>query len=178
MSDTIAMTREGASAAPPALDSFAHVSLPCRDIAEGKAFYVDLLGGRLRVDQPTFCSIMLAGADIGIGSEGVTFVGPGAEYPHIAFFCGPETMARMKPYLAAHGIPSSNYWTRQRLSRRRQIAQGTAARPRRGGGYRHPPLRHVEAPGEVGLDLPRRLDGVPHARGRVGQVEMRHAHVA
>jgi catechol 2,3-dioxygenase-like lactoylglutathione lyase family enzyme len=108
-------TMERAKAAParPTLDSFAHVSLACRDIAEGKKFYVDLLGGKLRVDQPTFCSIMLAGADIGIGTEGATFNKPDSEYPHIAFYCGPEAMAGMKDYLAAHGVPSSNYWTRQ-----------------------------------------------------------------
>jgi len=107
------MTRAQAAKHAPKLDAFAHVSLPCRDMAEGKAFYVDLLGGKLRVDTPTFASIILAGADIGIGSEGCTFVGEGAEYPHIAFYCGPEAMAGMKDRLATCGIPSSNYWTRQ-----------------------------------------------------------------
>ena len=31
---------------PPTLASFAHCSLPCRDMDEGKRFYVDVMGGR------------------------------------------------------------------------------------------------------------------------------------
>jgi hypothetical protein len=30
---------------PPTFDSLAHVSLPCRDLDEGKRFYVGVLGG-------------------------------------------------------------------------------------------------------------------------------------
>ncbi|MFN0300484.1 MAG: hypothetical protein ACKVQU_09025 [Burkholderiales bacterium] len=53
------------------LESFAHVSFPCRDLAEGKRFYVDVLGGVVRVDLPTFASIRIAGVDVGIGTEGL-----------------------------------------------------------------------------------------------------------
>ncbi|MGE3246476.1 MAG: VOC family protein [Beijerinckiaceae bacterium] len=97
---------------PPAFQAFAHVSLPCRDLERGKTFYVGVMGGRLRVDTPTFCSINVCGTDIGIGTEGCTFVGEGAEYPHIAFYVGPKEMQQMRDWLAACGIPVSNYWTR------------------------------------------------------------------
>ena len=66
--------------APPRLDAFAHVSLPCRDLAEGKLFYGEVLGGTLRVDTPTFASFRLAGVDVGIGTEGCTWIGPGAYF--------------------------------------------------------------------------------------------------
>ena len=32
---------------PPPLMSFSHVSVPCRDLEEGKRFYIDVLGGEL-----------------------------------------------------------------------------------------------------------------------------------
>ena len=88
------------------------MSLPCRDLEEGKRFYVGVLGGVIRVNQPTFAAITIAGSEIGIGNEGCTFIEPGNEYPHVAFYCGPDEMLQMKAWLARCGIPSSNFWTR------------------------------------------------------------------
>jgi catechol 2,3-dioxygenase-like lactoylglutathione lyase family enzyme len=98
---------------PPKLAAFAHCSLPCRDVAEGKRFYMDVLGGEIRVDTPTFALFVIAGTEIGIGSEGCTFLQPRTEYPHIAFFVEADEMVRMKAWLSRCGIPSSNFWTRQ-----------------------------------------------------------------
>ncbi len=98
---------------PPTLAAFAHCSLPCRDVAEGKRFYMDVLGGEIRVDTPTFALFVIAGTEIGIGSEGCTFLQPRTEYPHIAFFVEADEMVRMKAWLSRCGIPSSNFWTRQ-----------------------------------------------------------------
>jgi len=53
---------------PAPLLGFAQVSLPCRDLAEGTRFYVEVLGGEVRIATPTFASIRLAGVDIGIGT--------------------------------------------------------------------------------------------------------------
>jgi catechol 2,3-dioxygenase-like lactoylglutathione lyase family enzyme len=99
-------------AGPPQFEKLAHVSLPCRDLAEGKRFYVGVLGGKIRVDTPTFAAITVAGAEIGIGNEGCTFIEPGAEYPHIAFYCSADTILQTKAWLTRCGIPSSNFWTR------------------------------------------------------------------
>lgn len=106
------LARAGAVDGPPKFRAFAHVSLPCRDLEEGKRFYGSVLGGEMRVETPTFASFRLSGVDIGIGNDGCTFLEPGAEYPHCAFFCGPDELAQMKAWLARCGIPSSNFWTR------------------------------------------------------------------
>jgi catechol 2,3-dioxygenase-like lactoylglutathione lyase family enzyme len=106
-------TKVKASVGGPAkLGEFAHVSFPCRDLEEGKRFYRDVLGGELHVDTPTFCSFRLGGVDVGIGTEGCTFIGPSAEYPHIAFYVGPDELVAMKEWLAECGVPTSNFWTR------------------------------------------------------------------
>jgi catechol 2,3-dioxygenase-like lactoylglutathione lyase family enzyme len=97
---------------PPAFLSFSHVSVPCRDIEEGKRFYVEVMGGKLRVSTPTFASITICGIDVGIGNEGCTYLEPGTEYPHFAFFVGPEALPAMKEWLARCGIPSSGFWSR------------------------------------------------------------------
>jgi len=97
---------------PAQFQSFSHVSVPCRDLAEGKRFYVDVLGGKLRVDTPTFASITVCDVDIGIGTEGCTYIGQSAEYPHFAFFVGPDELVHMKRWLGRCGIPTSNFWTR------------------------------------------------------------------
>jgi catechol 2,3-dioxygenase-like lactoylglutathione lyase family enzyme len=97
---------------PPKFHAFAHVSMPCRDLEEGKRFYGKVMGGKLHVETPTFASFRICGVDVGIGSDGCTFLEPSTEYPHFAFFCGPDELVQMKAWLARCGIPSSNFWTR------------------------------------------------------------------
>ena len=85
---------------PFKLDSMAHVSLPCRDLEEAIAFYVDVLGGELRRnDGEIFASVRIAGIHVGLGSQGVSFMGPGAEYPHLAFYLGPDELLHAKAWL-------------------------------------------------------------------------------
>jgi catechol 2,3-dioxygenase-like lactoylglutathione lyase family enzyme len=99
---------------PPKLLALAHISLPCRELEEGKRFYIDVLGGELLVSQPTFASFLVAGVEVGIGAipGRCSWVAPSAEYPHIAFYADPEEMRRMKRWLNRCGIPSSDFWTR------------------------------------------------------------------
>ena len=80
--------------------------------AAGKLFYGTVLGGELHVDTPTFASFRLGGVDVGIGTEGCTFIEPSTEYPHFAFFCGPDELMQMREWLARCGIPTTNLWTR------------------------------------------------------------------
>ena len=98
---------------PPRLRQFAHVSVPCRDLEEGKRFYRDVLGGEMHVETPTFASFRLGGVDVGIGTDGCTFIGESAEYPHMAFFVTAEEMMQMRAWLGRCGIPVSNLWTRE-----------------------------------------------------------------
>ena len=102
----------GVSGPPKAL-TFAHVSMPCRDLAEGKRFYGKVLGGEMHVETPTFASFRLGGVDVGIGTDGVTFMAKSAEYPHFAFFLGPNELAQMRDWLGQCGVPTSNLWTRR-----------------------------------------------------------------
>jgi catechol 2,3-dioxygenase-like lactoylglutathione lyase family enzyme len=109
-SDTL--DRERTVSGPPKFAAFAHVSMPCRDLDEGKLFYGKVLGGELHVDTPTFASFRLCDVDVGIGNVGCTFLEPSTEYPHFAFFCGPDELVQMNDWLSRCGIPSSNFWTR------------------------------------------------------------------
>ncbi|OGA04738.1 MAG: hypothetical protein A3H35_17270 [Betaproteobacteria bacterium RIFCSPLOWO2_02_FULL_62_17] len=98
---------------PPRLREFAHVSVPCRDLEEGKRFYAKVLGGEMHVETPTFASFRLAGVDVGIGVDGCSFIGKSAEYPHFAFYANADEMLHMKAWLTRCGIPSSNFWSRE-----------------------------------------------------------------
>ena len=91
---------------------FAHVSVPCRDLEEGIAFYRDVLGGEMHVNTPTFCSFRLGGVDVGIGTDGCSYIVPTAEYPHFAFFIGAAELVQMRAWLSECGVPVSNLWTR------------------------------------------------------------------
>lgn len=100
-------------AGPVKLGPFAHVSVPCRDLKEGIAFYTKVLGGEMHVETPTFASFKLGGVDVGIGTEGTSFIGNSAEYPHMAFFATAEQLVTMKAWLTQCGVPTSNFWTRE-----------------------------------------------------------------
>ena len=100
---------------PPKFDFFDHVSLPCRDLDETRRFWTSVMGGELTVDDGAFAQVNLAGTKIGFSSVGTTFMGEGAEYPHIAFNVGPDALVRMKAWLTACCIPTSDFWTRKGL---------------------------------------------------------------
>lgn len=97
----------------PTFDSFDHASMPCKDLEEAIRFYSQVLDGELIVQEPEFALFKIAGTRIGIGSTGTTFMTENAEYPHIAFNVGPETLVQTKEWLTACDIPTSNFWTRK-----------------------------------------------------------------
>jgi catechol 2,3-dioxygenase-like lactoylglutathione lyase family enzyme len=105
--------KPGTKAGPPSLGEFAHVSVPCRDLEEGIRFYSNVLGGDMHVKTPTFASFRLGGVDVGIGSDGCTFITPGNEYPHFAFFVNADQLVQMRSWLGRCGVPVSNLWTRE-----------------------------------------------------------------
>ena len=88
-----------------------HVSLACRDLAESKKFYLDVLGGELFHDTPGFSEVLLAGMIIGMSEQASGWTGWDDEYPHYGFNVDGRSFALAKPWLDACGVP--NYgWTR------------------------------------------------------------------
>ena len=67
-----------------------HVSLPCRDLAESKRFYIEVLGGELYHDTPGFAEVMLAGLIVGMSEQAAGWTGWDAEYPHYGFNVDPN----------------------------------------------------------------------------------------
>ena len=102
-----------ATAGPPRFNHLDHVSVPCRDLAEGIRFYRDVLGGEILVTESAFALFRIAGMRVGIGAAGCSFMTPRAEYPHIAFNVDAAALAGMKRWLDACGIPCSGFWTRK-----------------------------------------------------------------
>jgi catechol 2,3-dioxygenase-like lactoylglutathione lyase family enzyme len=113
MDEAAETVRDARKPGPPKFEAFDHVSLPCRDLEEGKRFYTDVLGAEFLLEQGPFAYFQLADKKIGIGSVGCTFVGRTDEYPHIAFTIAPGELSGLKEWLTACGVPSSNFWTRR-----------------------------------------------------------------
>jgi catechol 2,3-dioxygenase-like lactoylglutathione lyase family enzyme len=97
---------------PPHLKHFAHLSLPCRDLAEARRFYVEVLGAKVVAEVPHYVAVELAGIRIGLGSVGCSFINPRSEYPHMAFYLSADEMLQMRRWLAACKIPVTRLWTR------------------------------------------------------------------
>ena len=112
MNQTASTENQKAPSGPPELGSLDHVSFPCRDLQEGIRFYRDVLGGNMIVERAAFAFFELWGLHVGIGSEGCSFLENDNEYPHVGITCNADALVQMKDWLAACGIPSSNFWTR------------------------------------------------------------------
>jgi catechol 2,3-dioxygenase-like lactoylglutathione lyase family enzyme len=105
-------SEDTAELGPGPIGTFNHVSVPCRDLEEATAFFVDVLGGEMRISTPIFAEVWVGGMNIGYGTQGTTFMQPSCEYPHIAFYIGAEDLQRMKVWFAQCEIPTTHYWTR------------------------------------------------------------------
>lgn len=95
----------------PQFASLHHISLPCRDLAEAKRFYIEVLGGELYHDTPGFSEVMLAGMIVGLSERPDGWTGWDDEYPHYGFNIDPANFSLAKPWLDGCGVPSHG-WTR------------------------------------------------------------------
>ena len=100
--------------ARPRLQSFAHLSVPVRDIEQSKRFFIEVTGGEpLPTSDPaTFSEVRVAGAIVGLSTRSGACTGPNAEFPHYAFQANAENFLPMIEWLKAHGVVTPGPWTR------------------------------------------------------------------
>ena len=96
----------------PRFDAFAHASLLCRDLAQAKRFFTQVIGGQLIHDVHGFAEVRVAGIIIGMTERPGRPTGREAEYPHYAFFIAPEDFLSMVGWLRQNGVTTSEPWTR------------------------------------------------------------------
>lgn len=96
----------------PRFSSFAHASIPVRDLEQSKRFFTQVIGGELIHDVKGFAEVRVAGVIIGLTDRPGRWTGWDAEYPHYAFFAEPEDFLPMKDRLRQSGIKTSEPWTR------------------------------------------------------------------
>ncbi len=103
-----------ASKSCPRLKSFAHLSVPVRDIEQSKRFFIDVMGGQsLPTSDPgTFTEVRVAGAIVGLSTRSGACTGRNAEYPHYAFCADAENFLPMIDWLKANGVVTPGPWTR------------------------------------------------------------------
>ena len=89
-----------------------HMTVPVRDMHEGKRFFVAVLGGTVAFERPAHVTVVVGGAEIGLSSETRGWTAADAEYPHYTFFVKPEDLAPLGQQLEAYGIPTSDIWSR------------------------------------------------------------------
>ena len=88
-----------------------HISLPCRDLAESKRFYIEVLGGKLFHETQGFAEVQIADIIIGMSEQSGGWTGHYDEYPHYGLNLDGANFALAKPWLDSCDVP--NYgWTR------------------------------------------------------------------
>ncbi|HEX5606062.1 MAG TPA: VOC family protein [Candidatus Binatia bacterium] len=96
----------------PQFSGFAHASLYCRDLAQAKRFFTNVMSGELIHDVDSFAEARVAGVIIGITIRPGTTTSRDAEYPHYAFFVEPKDFLPMLAWLRQNGVNTSEPWTR------------------------------------------------------------------
>jgi catechol 2,3-dioxygenase-like lactoylglutathione lyase family enzyme len=104
----------GSTMARPRLASFAHLSVPVRDIEQSKRFFIEVMGGQpiTTSDPGTFTEVRVAGAIVGLSTRSGTWTGRNSEYPHYAFYAEAENFLPMIDWLRAKGVVTPGPWTR------------------------------------------------------------------
>lgn len=92
-----------------------HISIPVRDVAVSKRFYVDVLGGRLIHDTPHFAEVLVAGTVVGMSDIRGRSQEPAAEFPHLGFEIESEQFWPMRRWLDEHGVKTHGPWTRSQV---------------------------------------------------------------
>ena len=98
-----------AQAAQPRCSGMSHVSLPCRDLAESKVFYSEVLGGERVHEIPGFVEYKIEDIIIGLAEQSEGWTGPDHEYPHYAFYIDGANFESMRRWLDAYGVPHYPY---------------------------------------------------------------------
>ncbi len=91
---------------------FNHMTLPVRDMYEGKRFWLATLGGKVALELPDHITVLVGGAEVGMATTTHGWTAADAEYPHYTFLVKPEDLVPLKGRLGTYGIPTSEIWTR------------------------------------------------------------------
>ena len=94
---------------PARFSGMSHVSLPCRDLAESKVFYSQVMGGELVHEIAGFVEYKIEDIIIGLSEQSDGWTGPDDEYPHYAFYIDGANFDLMKRWLDAYGVPHYPY---------------------------------------------------------------------
>jgi catechol 2,3-dioxygenase-like lactoylglutathione lyase family enzyme len=97
------------TAKQPRFSAISHVSLPCRDLAESKMFYSEVMGGSLVHEIPGFVEYLIEDIIIGLSEQPAGWTGIDDEYPHYAFYIDGPNFESMKNWLDSHGVPNYPY---------------------------------------------------------------------
>lgn len=89
-----------------------HMTLPVRDMHEGKRFWVAVVGGSVLFELPDHVTVVLGGAEIGQSTTDSGWTSPDAEYPHYTLLVKPAVLIPLKERLKSYGIPTHDIWTR------------------------------------------------------------------
>lgn len=99
----------------PKVESFYHLSVPCRDLEEAKLFFTQVLGAEVILDiktSPPFAEVMLGGMIIGLSPQPGGWTAPEAEFPHYAFWVGGDELLPLKERLESFVVPTHPPYTR------------------------------------------------------------------
>ncbi len=88
------------------------MTLPVRDMHEGKRFWVAAVGGSVLFELPDHITVRVGGADIGQSPTNHGWTAPDAEYPHYTLLVKPEDLIPLKERLESYAIPTHDIWTR------------------------------------------------------------------
>lgn len=91
---------------------FNHMTLPVRDMQEGKRFLVNVLGGKVKFEHPTHTTVYVGGAEFGQAPMPHGWTLPDVEFPHYTLLARADDILPIKHRVESFDVPCSDVWTR------------------------------------------------------------------
>jgi catechol 2,3-dioxygenase-like lactoylglutathione lyase family enzyme len=92
---------------------FNHMTLPVRDMEEGKRFWVEVLNGEVAFELPDHITARVGGAEVGMARHAGGWTAPDAAFPHYTFLVKPDDLLPLRDRLTSYGVPTSDVVSRE-----------------------------------------------------------------
>jgi catechol 2,3-dioxygenase-like lactoylglutathione lyase family enzyme len=85
---------------------FNHMTVPVRDLAEGKRFFLEVVGSPLLFESRTHVQVVFGGAELGMAGQDRGYTAPDARFPRRRYTVDAVALRELKTRLESFGVPT------------------------------------------------------------------------
>lgn len=98
--------RDAASLPAVRATGFNHMTVPVRDLAEGRRFFLEVVGATMAFESRTHVQVVVGGAELGMAPQDRGYTPPDARLPRRRYTVDAVALRSMKARLESFGVPT------------------------------------------------------------------------